>query len=202
MGARHPPEPCQPAGALTDAGLAWQAGLVTEAERAQPTDPLVAVACAKAGLVWVTAEGRGTQAVWHVWHAGAVHLVVGGGEQPDPVPQGAGTVEVQVPSKDDRGRLVTFTATVERLGPVHPDWEAAVFRLQAGRLNAPDAAELLARWATESSVLRLTPRGTPSEGPGHYDDGSGAVPLRRSPATTVTWHPFHLGGRTRRRRSR
>lgn len=167
----------------------------------RPVDPLVAAACAKAGLLWVGTPGRAPQAVWHVWHDDAVLLVVGGDEQPDPAP-GAGTVEVRVPSKDNRARLVTFTAGVERLETSHPDYEAASFRLRAGRLNAPDTATLADRWADASSIVRLRPHGSPSEAPGRYDDGSGAVQLRRSPATTVTWHPFHVGGRTRRRRSR
>lgn len=193
-------------------------------------EPAVAAACAKAGLVWVTAEGRGPQPVWHRWHGDAVVLVVGGGEQPDPVPTGVGVVDVEVPSKDTRGRLVRFQATVERLGPVHRDWEAVVFALKGGRLNAPDAKNLLDRWASTSGILRLRQRGPATVGParsvaagtdpddgsdsgshgapGHVDDlgpvvePSGAVPLRPSPATTVTWHPFHVGGRATRRRSR
>ena len=170
-----------------------------------PVDPVVAAACAKAGLVWVVAggaDGARPQAVWFVWHDDAVVLVVGGGEQPDPVPAGATTVEVQVPSKDTRARLVTFAATVEQVDPDDPAWAAAVFRLRAGRLNAADTATIDQRWATSSRVLRLRPVGEPSQGPGRYDDGSGAVALQRSPATTVTWHPFHVGGRRRRRRSR
>jgi len=169
---------------------------------APPVDPLVAAACAKAGLLWVLTPGGAPHVVWHVWHADAVLLVAGGDEQPDPVPAGARTVEVQVPSKDNRALLVTFPASVERLGPEHPDWEASVFRLAAGRLNAPDTATLAQRWARSSTVVRLRPAGEPVQAPGSYDDGSGAVQLQRSPATTVTWHPFHVGGRTRRRRSR
>lgn len=183
----------------------------TQTAATQPVDPLVAAACAKAGLVWVRAPGApeapgapGTapQPVWHVWHADAVLLVVGGDEQRNPVPEGVGSVEVQVPSKDNRALLVTFPATVERLDPADPEWEAAVFRLQAGRLNAPDTATLAQRWAQTSTVLRLRPAGEPAQAPGRYDQGSGAVQLERSPATTVTWHPFHVGGRSRRRRYR
>lgn len=166
-----------------------------------PVDPLVAAACAKAGLVWVVAAGGPPQAVWHVWHDDAVLLVVGGGEQPDPVPAGLDTVQVRVPSKDNRALLVTFPASVARIGPDDADWEPAVFRLRAGRLNAPDTATLAERWALTSSVLRLRPVDV-AAGPGDHGEGSGAVRLLRSPATTVTWHPFHVGGRTRRRRSR
>lgn len=168
----------------------------------EPVDPVVAAACAKAGLVWVVAGGNRPQAVWFAWHDDAVLLVVGGGEQRDPVPPGTSTVEVQVPSKDTRARLVTFAAAVDQIHPGDPAWAAAVFRLRAGRLNASDTATVEQRWAASSRVLRLRPVGAPSQRPGAYDDGSGAVALQRSPAATVTWHPFHVGGRTSRRRSR
>ena len=56
------------------------------------------------------------------------------------------------------------------------------------------------RWRAECAVTALTPFGNPVEGPGSYADSSGAAPPPPSRATTVRWHPWHLGGRPKRRR--
>lgn len=165
---------------------------------ALPVDPLVAAAAGKAGLVWVSAGGARPQAVWHVWHAGAVLVVVGGGEQPDPV-GGAERVRVAVPSKDNRALLVTILAEVDQVHPGDERWEASVFALAAQRLNTSTSVDQPAVWAQSSRVLRLVPDRAWDEGPGSYDDMSGAAPVPRSPATTATWHPFHLRGRRRKR---
>lgn len=163
-----------------------------------PVDPLVATAAGKAGLVWVSADGARPQAVWHVWHGDAVLVVVGGGEQPDPVGE-AERVRVTIPSKDNRARLVAVIATVEEVRPDGDRWEASVFALAAQRLNTSTSVDQPAVWATSSRVLRLVPDRAWDEGPGTYDEGSGAAPVPTSPATTTTWHPFHLRGRRRKR---
>lgn len=157
---------------------------------------LVAEACRKSDLVWVRAPAHRARAVWHVWHEGAVLLVVGGGEQPDPVGD-ATTVTVQARSKDTWARLVSFPARVDPVGPDDARWDASTFALKAKRLNAPEPATMVARWAAGSRVLRLVPEGEPEELPGAYDDASGAEPPTPSPAVTVSWRPFHLGGRGR-----
>lgn len=167
---------------------------------APEVDPLIAAACAKAGLVWVGVPGARPLPLWHVWHFGALAVVVGGQEQPDPVPDGAAAVEVRVPSKDNRARLLSFTARVEQVAPDDERWERVTFALKGGRLNALDADTLVDRWAATSRVLLLTPDGGLSERPGRYDDASGAAPPPPSPATTDTWRPFHAGGRKRLRR--
>jgi len=150
-----------------------------------PVDPLVATAAGKAGLVWVSAGGARPKAVWHVWHGDAVLVVVGGGEQPDPVGE-AERVRVTIPSKDNRARLVAIMASVEEVRPGDDRWEASVFAQPAV-------------WTRSSRVLRLVPDRAWDEGPGTYDRGSGAAPVPTSPATTTTWHPFHLRGRRRKR---
>jgi hypothetical protein len=176
---------------------------VTQASEHAPgqlsAGPLVAAASAKAGLVWVGEPGARPRPLWHAWHDDAVAVVVGGDEQPDPVPNGADRVHVRVPSKDNRGRLVTFEATVERVHPGDERWEAVTFALKAGRLNAPDADRIVERWAATSRVLRFVPTEHLIEQPDRYDDASGAAPPPPTPATTDSWKPFHAGGRRRRR---
>lgn len=167
-------------------------------EATQP-DPLLAAAAGKAGLIWVTAPGGRSQALWHVWHFGLIAVVVGGEEQKDPIGL-ARRVRVTVPSKDNRARLVTFDALVEQVRPGEERWEQVTFALKAGRLNAVDADTLVDRWAAGSRVLLLQPLDELVEKPGGYDDSSGAAPPPPTPATTVTWRPFHAGGRKRRRR--
>ncbi|MFP5345928.1 MAG: hypothetical protein ACLGIA_02710 [Actinomycetes bacterium] len=164
-----------------------------------PAEALVGAAASKAGLVWVSAAGQRALPLWHVWHDAAVLVVVGGEEQPDPVPEGADVVEVRVPSKDNGSRLVTFRARVEHVRPDDDRWEASVFRLRGDRLNALDADTMVERWAASSRVLRFVPTGELLEKPGDYDSSSEAAPPPDTPATTVSWRPFHLGGRKRRR---
>lgn len=162
-------------------------------------DPLVAEACRRSPLVWVRAAGHPARPVWSVWHEGAVAVVVGGEEQPDPVPDDVREVEVVVRSKAAGSRLLAFPAQVEVLDPGDPAWTATVEALRAERLNATDPETLPQRWANGSRVLRLVPAGPPTEQPGDYDDASGARPPLPTPAVTVRRRPFHLGGRRRRR---
>lgn len=165
---------------------------------AAPLDPLVATACAKAALVWVSAAGRRPRPLWHVWHDGAVVVVVGGSEQPDPLGAQVTSVLVQVPSKDNRALLVSVLATVEAVRPGDERWEASVFSLAAHRLNVSTAVDQPAVWAQHSRVLRLVPTRLVAA-PGSQDEASGAVAVPASPATTVDWRPYHLRGRRRRR---
>lgn len=159
---------------------------------------LVAEACQRSSLLWVSSPGRRAQPAWHVWHEGAVLLVVDGEEQPDPT-GGAPDVEVSVRSKDAGSRLVTFPAAVEVLETGTPAWQEAAGALKGERLNARDAETLLERWAATSRLLRLAPSGPLLEQPGAYDSSSGALPPAPSSAVTVRRRPFHLGGRRRRR---
>lgn len=160
---------------------------------------LVAEACQRSPLVWVRAPRHRAQPVWSIWHDGAVVLVVGGEEQPDPVPDDATEVEVLVRSKTVQSRLVTFRARVEVLRPSESDWQSAAAALKAARLNTHDPAGVLDRWAASSRVLRLVPTGELLEEPGSYDAASGALPPAPTSAVTVRRRPFHLGGRRRHR---
>ncbi|WP_406421887.1 hypothetical protein OH809_15210 [Streptomyces sp. NBC_00873] len=142
---------------------------------------LVEEATKKSGLIWVRGTGP-AQALWHVWHEGAAHLVGDGpGEQPLPAGLADGSAaEVTVRSKDKGGRLIAWTAAVTELAPHSEEWEAAVAELKGKRLNAPDAEQMTERWARECRVLRLTPGEFRTELP---DTSHAAAPLP-TPATT------------------
>ena len=165
---------------------------------------LVEEACRRSGLVWLQSQGDDrAHAAWHTWHDGAVHVVTGGTEQPLPglvdASLAAGRVRVTVPSKETRGRLVTWVAAASVLAPDTDEWTAAAAALHATRLNAPDGEEQPARWARESTVVRLAPTGEVLEHPGAIPTGSHAAPPAPSPATTKGKLPFVLGRRAGRR---
>lgn len=171
------------------------------------TDPavltaLVEEACRRSGLVWLQiAGGDRAHAAWHTWHDGAVHVVTGGAEQPLPglvdACMAGGRVRVTVPSKETRGRLVTWVAKASTLAPGSREWVAAAAALHATRLNAPDGEEQPARWARESTLVRLEPTAEVPEHPGAAPTGSHAAPPAPSPATTRGKLPFVLGRRAR-----
>ncbi|MBP0462036.1 hypothetical protein [Streptomyces montanisoli] len=162
----------------------------------QAAHSLVEEATKKSGLVWVRGTGR-ARPVWHVWLDGAAYLVgEGPGEQPLPsgLVDGA-SAEVTVPSKDKRGRVVSWTAEVGELAPGSPEWAAAVAELRSKRLNAPDGEAMVDRWARECRVLRLTVRQATTALP----DTSLAARPAPTPATTRGPLPRFLA---RRRRGR
>ncbi|MDQ1026309.1 hypothetical protein QF035_003891 [Streptomyces umbrinus] len=154
---------------------------------------LVEEATKKSGLVWVRGlpaqgagvsvqkDGASSQALWHVWHDGAVCLVGDGpGEQPLPGLVDGGEAVVTVRSKDKGGRLVSWSAKVVELAPGSEEWDAAVGELKGKRLNAPDGEAMTGRWARECRVVRLAPTGSTASLP----DGSlAAVPLPTSATT-------------------
>ena len=161
---------------------------------------LVQEVCKKSSLVWVRPVGAvHSQAVWHAWIDGAVHVVTGGLEQPlAGAPDGA-EVDVTARSKDTGGRVVTFRTVVRDLEPDGEAWTTVVSELHGKRLNAPDGEEQPARWARESRVLRLDPADRLVEGPGHLSHRSHAAEPVPSTATTRGPLPFVVGRRARRR---
>jgi hypothetical protein len=78
-------------------------------------------------------------------------------------------------------------------------WVDATEALKAARLNSP-AGDILQRWAAEATVYALTPQGDALQGPGSYSQQSGATQPAATPATTRTWHPWHINGRPKWRR--
>ncbi|MFN8075942.1 MAG: hypothetical protein U0Q15_11050 [Kineosporiaceae bacterium] len=158
---------------------------------------LAAEACSKSAALWVRpVSERQHRLAWHVWHADAVHLVSGMGEQL--LPSLAGEVEVAVRSKDDGSRVITFIAQGQEILPSSADWAPAVDALIAARLNAPDQEETRTRWAGGATVYRLVPVAYESLGAGDDASEVGAVRPPRIPATTVGPQPWHVGGRKRR----
>ncbi|WP_328536859.1 hypothetical protein [Streptomyces sp. NBC_00344] len=149
---------------------------------------IVEEATKKSGLIWVRGT-RPAQALWHVWHEGAVVLVGDGpGEQPLPGLADGGEAEVTVRSKDKGGRLVAWTADVTELVPDSDEWQAAVAELKGKRLNAPDGEAMVSRWGRECRVVRLAPRVISTDLP----SGSLAVVPVASPATTRQAMPAGL----------
>ncbi|PKW26168.1 hypothetical protein [Phycicoccus duodecadis] len=166
---------------------------------------LIDEAAKKSGLLWLRVPGGGTHPVWHVWHddgdergsGPAAYVVSGPGEQPlPPLPD---EVEMVLRSKDSGGRLLTLHATARRLEPGTPQWDAAVEVLRPERLNA--TGDVAARWREENTIHVVSPHGRPVEGPGSYDDGSGAAPVRPAAPATVTRRPWHWRGRAGARRN-
>lgn len=176
----------------------WDADEVSTPDAPQG-DQLLAAAAAKAGLVWVLAgtPDAPAQALWHAWHEGSLLVVVGGGEQPDPL-VGREVARVRVPSKDTGAALVDVEVRVEVLEPRSDAWETAAFRLKGARLNAPDADHLLDRWADDSRLLRLHPV---AAGERVSADTAGSVEVDVEEVRPRGWRPMRsrLRGRAPRR---
>jgi hypothetical protein len=149
-------------------------------------DPAIAQATRRSGVVWVRpVMAERAFLVWHVWHERAAYLVTGGREQRvDGLADGV-EAAVIVRDKASRARVLTWRAHAHLLAPYGDEWAAAVPRLQAKRLNAPDTGRQAERWALESQVWRLVPTGMVTERPGQMPTASGAAPPARSAATTV-----------------
>jgi hypothetical protein len=158
---------------------------------------LLAEAANKSGLLWVDVPGDRAWPAWHVWVEGAAYVVSGPGEQT--LPALPDDVVLVLRSKDTGGRLLRVPARAEPLTPQDPRWEPATDALKAARLNAP-SGDVVGRWAAEATVTALVPQLPLLEGPGRYDDASGAAAPAPTPATTRTWQPWHFKGRPKRRR--
>ena len=155
---------------------------------ALPDSALVEEACKKSSLLWITVPGLRDRAAWHVWQEtegrGAVYLVTGGGEQNVPGLSDGQLVRVTVRSKDKGGRLATWPGLVGRVAPGSAEWAEVVPTLHAKRLNARDGEAQPERWAAQSAIFRIAPRGPLLEGPGRYGRASGAAPVQSGPGTT------------------
>jgi hypothetical protein len=158
---------------------------------------LLAEAGKKSGMLWIDVPGDRPWPAWHIWLDGTAYVVTGPGEQS--LPALPPELAVTFRSKSGGGRLVTVPARATVVTPDDPRWEAATTALKASRLNAP-AGDIIARWATEATVYALTPAGDALQGPGSYSKQSGAATPAQTPATTLTWHPWHLKGRPKWRR--
>lgn len=165
------------------------------------TDPelvqaLTAEAAKKSDLLWVEVSDVTPRAMWHVWHQGAVLVVTGGLEQPDPGLRDGGSARLVLRSRDKGSRLLSLDATVQQVDAADPDWDELAAALHGKRLNSPDGDAAIDRWRTGSQLWRLTPTGTASESPGAMSDSSHRAEPPDTPATSRTRQPFHLGKAT------
>lgn len=162
------------------------------------THPLVDEAMKKAALAWVAAGGGPPFGLWCLPLEGALYVVSGPGEQA--APGLAHAREAMVSLRGDHGgRIVSWVAAVSRVDPRSQEWDTVAPQLAGKRLNAPgSAAALVARWARECVVNRLTPVGDPVEAGARTDGPSEAAAPRETPATRRTRNPFRLH-RVRRR---
>ncbi len=163
-------------------------------------DALVTEAMNKSGILWIEVPDGHAWPAWFAWEHETAYVVNGLGEQYLPwLPE---WVVIVLRSKDTGGRLLRVRARAQVLIPDAPAWVRAVGALRAARLNAVDDVEQ--RWRTQCAVTSLTPAVSGHddlvEGPGHYDDSSGAAEPAPTRATTATWHPKHWRGRPSRRR--
>ncbi len=158
---------------------------------------LLSEAGKKSGLLWIDIPGDRAWPAWHVWLDDTAYVVTGPGEQS--LPPLPADIAVTFRSKSTGGRLVTVAANAAVITPLDMRWEDATTALKASRLNAP-AGDIIARWADEAIVYALTPQGDVVQGPGSYSQQSGAAQPPPTPATTRTWHPWHINGRPKWRR--
>lgn len=161
--------------------------------------PLVDEAMKKAAIAWISVDGSPARLVWCMPANGALWVVSGPGEQDAPELAAASRVLVTLRG-DHGGRIVTWPAALTRVAPDSEEWTEVAPQLANKRLNAPLAAgELVARWAAECTVHKLTPAGDPAEAGPTLPDAALAEPPRDTPARRRTRTPFHLH-RVRRRR--
>ena len=148
----------------------------------------------KAGVVWISVPGRAhAELAWLHWDGAGAYVVTGPGEQPLTGLSGAETCTVTARSADHGGDAVSWQATVERVEPGSDSWDAVVPAMVTARLNSRSDPD---RWATDCTLLRLTPTGeltpVPAESPA-------AAPIP-TPATTPYRMPSNIGRRFTRKR--
>ena len=156
------------------------------------THPLIDQAMKKAAIAWISVDGGPARALWCLPVDGALWVISGPGEQAAPGLAAADRALVTLRG-DHGGRIVTWPATVERIAPDSGQWTEVVPQLAGKRLNASgDATAVVARWAAEATVSRLTPAGDPVEAGPTMPAGSLAEPPRETPARRQTRAPFRL----------
>lgn len=165
----------------------------------------IAAVMKKAGLVWLSWDGRRAAPAWFATVDGSYVVLADsssgstGEEQPLPGLAEAGTVEVVVPAKPATNRLAGWTATVRRLEPGTDEWLAAAQVVRTERLNASELDSQLERWRDDADLVVLEPTGRITEAAGRYDDSPRAETPAETPATTRTKRPITLHRRSARR---
>jgi hypothetical protein len=147
----------------------------------------------KAALAWISVDGGPALALWCMPHEGSLIVVSGPGEQFAPGLAEASRAEVRLRG-DNGGLIVVSEMAVTRVRPGSEEWDTVAPQLAGKRLNASGTAdELIARWVSSgAAVVRLTPdQAKPVTAP-DLPAGSGAEPLRETPATVEVKRPFKL----------
>lgn len=147
----------------------------------------------KAALAWISVDDGPALALWCMPHEGSLIVVSGPGEQFAPGLADASRAVVRLRG-DNGGLIVVSDMAVTRVQPGSEDWETVAPQLASKRLNASGTAdELVARWASSgAAIVRLTPdQDKPVTAP-DLPTGSGAEPLRDTPATVPVKLPFKL----------
>jgi len=161
---------------------------------------LVTELARRSAVCWISyGEPVRHHTVWHVWHEDAIGLVVGGAEQQLPGVQQCSSVLVTLRSKTTGQRLATCRARVQILQPGTERWTSLAPALVSGRLNLIDPAGAPARWANDSTLVRLEPEAVVAQ-PGTLPDDSGAAVPVPSAATTTGRLPWVLHRRQTQRR--
>ncbi|MFV0457944.1 MAG: hypothetical protein ACK5MT_04115 [Actinomycetales bacterium] len=149
----------------------------------------LAAVAAKAGLVWVrSAPGQAWAPVWFVWHDEAIHVVTGGGEQPDPFAALPALIEVRLPSKDSGAAVIDAGLHAHVLPPGTAAWTEAATALAQARLNShlSDPPET---WATDSRLIRLDVPGSQPSATSEPVRATGPDASLPSPVTVDTVRP-------------
>ena len=150
--------------------------------------PLVTEAMKKAAIAWLGLADLPPYPVWCLWVDGALFVVSGPGEQPEPGLAEATAVTVTARG-DHGGQIIAWRAQAERVDPESETWAAVVPQLAGKRLNSASTGQLAQQWATQCVVTRLVPLDEP---PDARPEGSLAATPRPSPAVRVTRKPFRL----------
>ena len=157
------------------------------------TSAVLEEAMKKAALAWISVGDGPALGLWCMPLDGALIVVSGEGEQYAPGLAGATRAEVRLRG-DNGGLIVVSEMAVARILPGSEDWDTVAPQLAGKRLNASGSAdEVVARWVSSGAVVvRLTPdQQTPIVAP-DLPSGTGAEPLRDTPAVVEVRKPFKL----------
>ncbi len=129
----------------------------------------VAELAKKSSVSWIRADGE-TYPVWHEWvettgedgaSVGAICVVgsseLDGSEQRLPRLGNGDAATVLLRGKIDRQLAASVPVVTTVVEPGSELWAPVTAALKSGRLNAPDLATMVERWARECQVLRLLP---------------------------------------------
>nr|WP_296071786.1 hypothetical protein [uncultured Actinoplanes sp.] len=157
------------------------------------TSAVLDEAMKKAALAWISVGDGPALALWCMPLDGALIVVSGEGEQFAPGLADATRAVVRLRG-DNGGLIVVSEMAVARILPGSEDWDTVAPQLAGKRLNAPGSADdVVARWVSSGAVVvRLTPDDPSPVVAPDLPSGTGAEPLRETPAVVPVRKPFKL----------